>query len=74
MKTKILHRFQTGFQNNSSTNTCLVHLTDKIITEIENGLFTEMALSYLQKAFDIIRHQILIKKTKYLGFSKNDIA
>ena len=28
----------------------------------------------LQKAFDTIHHQILLKKMKYLGFSKNTIT
>ena len=33
-----------------------------------------MVLIDLQKALDTIDHQILIKKAKYLGFSKNVIA
>ena len=33
-----------------------------------------MILIDLQKAFDTIGHQILIKKMKYLDFSKNIIA
>ena len=33
-----------------------------------------MVLIDLQKAFDTIDHQILLKKMKYLGFSKNTIT
>ena len=33
-----------------------------------------MTLVDLQKAFDTIHHHILLKKMKYLGFSKNTIA
>ena len=73
-KNTILYRFQSGFQKNYSTNTCLGHLTDEITTGFEKCLFTGMILSDLQKAFDTIDHQILIKKMKYLGFSKNVIA
>ena len=73
-KNKILYRFQSGFQKNYSTNTCLGHLTDKITTRFEKGLFTGMILIDLQKVFDTIDHQILIKKMKYLGFSKNVLA
>ena len=67
-KNKILYRFQSGFQKNYSTNTCLGHLTDKITTGFEKGLFNEMILIDLQKAFDTIDRQILIKKMKYLDF------
>ena len=70
-KNKIHHRFQSGFQKNYSTNTCVRHLTDKITVRFEKGLFTGMILIDLQKAFDTIDHQILMKKMKYLGFSKN---
>ena len=62
-KNKILYRFQSGFRKNYSTNTCLGHLTDKINTGFEKGLFTGMILIDLQKAFDTIDHQILTKKT-----------
>ena len=73
-KKKILYRFQSGFRKNYSTNTCLGHLTDKITTGFEKVLFTGIILIDLQKAFDTINHQILIKKMKYIGFSKNVIA
>ena len=73
-KNKILYRFQYGVRKNYSSNICLGHLTDKITTGFEKGLFTGMILIDLQKAFDTIDHQILIKKMKYLGFSKNVIA
>ena len=73
-KNKILYRFQSGFRKNYSTNACLGHLTDKITTGFEKGLFTGMISIDLQKAFDTIDHQILIKKMKCLGFSKNVIA
>ena len=72
-KNKILYRFQSGFQKNYSTNTCLGYLTDKI-TGFERGLFTGMILTNLQKVFGTIDHEILLKKMKYLGFSKNTIA
>ena len=73
-KNKLLYRFQSGFRKNYYTNTCLGHLTDNITTGFEKGLFTGMILFDLQKAFDTIDHQILPKKMKYLGFSKNTVT
>ena len=73
-KNKLMYRFQSGFRKNYSTNTCLGHLTDKITTRFEKGLFIGMILIDLQKAFDNIDHQILLKKIKYLDFSKSTIT
>ena len=61
-------KFSTDF------NTYLGHLTDKITTGFEKNLFTGMILIDLQKAFHTINLQILIKKMKYLGLSRNVIA
>ena len=72
-KNKLVSGFQSGFRKKYSTNTCLGHLTDKITTGFEKGLFTGMILSDLQKAFGTIDHQILVKKMKYLGFSKTQL-
>ena len=73
-KNKLVSGFQSSFRKKYSTNTCLGHLTDKITTGFEKGLFTGMILIDLQKAFGTIYHQILVKKMKYLGFSKNTIT
>ena len=66
--------FQLDFRKSYSTNTCFGHLTDKITTGFEKGLFTGMVLIDLQKAFDTIEDQILLKKIKYLGFSENTVT
>ena len=41
-KNKNLFRFQSGFPKKQSANTCLRHLTDKITTRFEKGLFNGM--------------------------------
>ena len=61
-KNKILYRFQSGFQKNYSTKTCLGHLTDDIITGFEKVIFTGMNLIDLLRAFDTIDPQILVTK------------
>ena len=73
-KNKLLYRFQSGFRKNYSTSTCLGNLTDKITTRFEKDLFAGKILIDLKKAFDTIDHQILLKKMKNLGFSKNTIT
>ena len=67
---KILFKSQSGFRKGYSTDSCLSYLYNKIAAGFESGLHTSMILIDLQKAFDTINHEILIKKMECLGFSK----
>ena len=71
---KILFKFQSGFRQNYSTDSCLSYLSNKISKGFESGLHTGMILIDLQKAFDTINHDILINKMEFLGFSKDVIS
>ena len=66
---KILYNYQSGFRTNHSTNLCLSFLTDKILKGFDGGLLTGLILIDLQKAFDTINHEILLKKLEAIGFS-----
>ena len=70
----ILYSYQSGFRKQYSTNTCLLHLTDKVRTGFEKGLLTGMVLIDLQKAFDTIDHGILLGKMNCLGFSNSTVV
>ena len=67
---KILFKFQSGFRKGYSTDSCLSYLNNKIAAGFDPGLHTGTILTDLQKAFDTINHEILIKKMECLGFSK----
>lgn len=73
-KNKVLSRFPSGLRKNYSTNTFLGHLTKKTGSGFVKGLFAEMIFIDLQKSLGTIDHQIMVKKMKYIGFSKNAIA
>ena len=70
----ILYKYQSGFRTKHSTDTCLSLLNDKILTGIDNGMFTGMVLIDLQKAFDTIDHEIFFSKMVHLGFSQATIS
>ena len=61
-KNNVIYRYQSGFRKFYSTDSCLSYLNNKIAIGFESGLFTGMILIDLQKAFDTINHDILIKK------------
>ena len=66
---KVLCDYQSGFRKNHSTDTCLSFLNDKILKDFDDGLLTGMILIDLQKAFDTINHDILLKQLSIIGFS-----
>ena len=71
---KILYKYQSGFRKHHSTNTCLSHLNNKILEGFDKGMVSGMILIDLQKAFDTIDHNILLKKMKFMGFADSTIS
>ena len=67
---KLLYNFQSGFRPRSSTDTCLIHLTDFIKFQMDEGHFVGMVLLDLQKAFDTVDHYF-IDKLEALGLSED---
>ena len=49
-------------------NSCLTLLTDKVNKAFESGKYTGSILIDLQKGFDTIDHEILLKKMGCNGF------
>ena len=68
---KILNDYQSGFRKNRSTDTCLSSLNDKTLKGFHDGLVNGMILIDLQKAFDTINHDILLKKLSIIGVSNH---
>ena len=64
---KILYNHQSGFRHDFSTDSALTYLADMIKFNMDNGLYTGMVLIDLQKAFDTVDHEILLKKLKAVG-------
>ena len=69
-KNDIIYRYQSGFRKFFSTDSCLSYLNNKIAAGFESGLYTAMILINLQKAFDTVNHNILLKKMEFIGFSE----
>ena len=70
---KILYDYQSGFRKNHSTDTCLSFLNEKFLKGFDDDLVTGKILINLQKAFDTINHDILLKKVSIIGFSDHTV-
>ena len=69
----ILYNIQSRFRPNHSTNLCLAHLTDTILTGFDEGLLTGMILTDLHKEFDTRNHEVLLQKLKAIKFLEQSI-
>ena len=68
----LFYSFQSGFRSSFSTDTALTYLCDKIRLNVDKGLYTGIIMLDLQKAFDTVDHDILIKKLIAIGVQNVD--
>ena len=61
----MLYELQSAFRSGYSTETTLIRLTDQILT-MDNDQLTGLAFIDVRKAFDVIDHELLLKKVVYL--------
>ena len=72
-KYTLLHKNQSGFRKNHSTESALILMTDTWLKAINEGKLVGSAMIDFRKAFDLVDHQLLLKKLRIYKFSESTL-
>jgi len=72
-KHNVIYKYQFGFRKNHSTTLALIEITDNIYKWLDDQYFVMGLYIDLQKAFDTLNHEILLKKLYNYGIRGNMI-
>ena len=72
-KYTLLHKNQSGFRKNHSTESALILMTDTWLKAINEGKLVGSAMIVFRKAFDLVDHQLLLKKLRIYKFSESTL-
>ena len=73
-KHEMFNSYQSGFRQKHSCQTALSHLIDSWLDAINNKEMTGAVFLDLKKAFDLVDHNILLKKLKAYHIHDNTLA
>ena len=63
----LINQHQSGFRPFHSTETSLINMVDRWLSNMNSGKMTGVAFVDLRKAFDTVNHEILLKKLYDIG-------
>lgn len=64
---KLLSSIQSGFRPLHSTSTCLTHVTNNLLENMDKGLPTGLLFLDLSKAFDTLDYNIMLGRGRVQG-------
>ena len=70
----LLYELQSAFRSGHSTETALIRLKDQILENMDNDEVTGLVFIVLRKAFDVIDHELLLKKFSMYGATPSSVA
>ena len=73
-RNNLLHPNQSGFRSHHSCHTAVTNLVDQWLCNINDNQFTGVIFVDFAKAFDVIDHNLLIRKLRIYRFSDNTLS
>ena len=70
---KLLHPNQSGFRQKHSCHTALINLVDNWLSNINESKYCGVLFIDFKKAFDVIDHDLLLRKLKLYGLSSSTL-
>ena len=70
-KYNLIHDNQSGFRKNHSCHTAITNLVEQCHVNMKDKLLTGVIFADFAKAFDVINHNLLLKKLKIYNISDN---
>jgi Reverse transcriptase (RNA-dependent DNA polymerase) len=71
---RIIDPLQFGFQRGLSTEHILIHLTKFVGDAMNENKFSIGVFLDLKKAYDVVPHDVLLKKLRYYGINDNVLS
>ena len=70
----LLYELQLGFRSGHSTETALIRITDEILLNMDKDEVTGLVFIDFRKVFDVIDHELLLKKLAIYGVSSESVT
>ena len=70
----LFYELQSAFRSGHSTETALIRLTDQILKNMDNDEVIGLVFIDFRKAFDVIDHELLLKKLSIYGATPPSVA
>ena len=70
----VVHHPQSGNRTLPSTESALLYLTDELLNNMDQKKISVIVLSDMSKAFDSIRHDLMLRKLRKAGVSESACA
>ena len=70
----VIHHLQSGNRKLHSTESVLLHFTDELLNNMDRKKISVNVLLHVSKAFDSIRHGLMLRKLQKAGVSESACA